>query len=236
MKINITRRNLSIYIKENATHNLSRKKEYYIYGDILVLVKDPVPYDIDLHACLRQIEDRIPRHLVYGLDTVFVGQFPEFKQQQINAFYRDGAIYITNDQETDYDFIDDLVHEVAHLAEISYGVDIYGDQTISREFLGKRQRLFYLLKEEGFNVEPKDFLRLDYSYDFDMFLLNDVGYATLTQLTVGLFLSPYGVTSLAEYFAEGFESYVLRDKKSVKEISPACFIKINGLMENKDDF
>ena len=69
-----------------------------------------------------------------------------------------------------------------------------------------------------------------------MFLLNDVGYATLTQLTVGLFLSPYGVTSLAEYFAEGFESYVLRDKKSVKEISPACFIKINGLMENKDDF
>jgi hypothetical protein len=236
VKINITRRTLSIYIKESATHNLSRKKEYYIYGDILVLVKDPVPHDIDLHSCLREVEVRIPRHLVYGLDTVFVGEFPEFKQQQINAFYKDGAIYITNDQETDDDFIDDFVHEIAHLAEKSYGVDVYGDQTVSREFLGKRQKLFYMLKEEGFDVSPKHFMNLDYSFEFDMFLLKEVGYPMLTQLTVGLFLTPYGITSLAEYFAENFEFYILRDQEPVKKISPACFIKINNLMEDKNDF
>ena len=182
MKINITRRNLSIYIKESATHNLSRKKEYYVYGDVLVLVKDPVPHYIDLHSCLREVESRIPKHLVYGLDSVFIGQFPEFEKQQINAFYRDGAIYITNDQETDDDFIDDFVHEVAHLAEKTYGTDIYGDQAVSREFLGKRQKLFYMLKEEGFNVSPKDFMNLDYSFEFDMFLLNQVGYPMLTRV------------------------------------------------------
>jgi hypothetical protein len=236
VKINITRRNLSVYIKESATHNLSRKKEYYFYGDILVLVKDPVPYDIDLHACLRKVESIIPRHLVYGLDSIFVGQFPEFKKQKINAFYREGAIYITNDQETDDDFIDDLVHEIAHLLEKTYGAHIYGDQTVSREFLGKRQKLFYMLREEGFSVSPKDFMNLDYSFEFDMFLLNEVGYPMLTQLTVGLFLTPYGITSLAEYFAESFEFYTLRDENSVKKISPACFIKISELLEDKDDF
>tara|TARA_R100000234_G_scaffold74328_1_gene45904 strand:- start:8688 stop:9398 length:711 start_codon:yes stop_codon:yes gene_type:complete len=236
VKVNITRHNLSVYIEERTTHTLSRKKEYYVYGDILVLVKDPLPYDIDLHSCLREIEARIPRHLIYGLDSVFIGEFPEFKERQINAFYRDGAIYITNDQETDDDFIDDFAHEVAHLIEQTHGVEVYGDQEVSREFLGKRQRLFYLLKEEGFDVNPKDFLRLDYSYEFDMFLLNKVGYPLLTQLTIGLFLTPYGTTSLAEYFAESFEFYILRDRKSVKEVSPHCYFKITKLMENEDDY
>jgi|TARA_E500000305_G_C4017797_1_gene236793 hypothetical protein len=236
VKVNITRRNLSIYIKESSTHNIARKKEYYIYEDILVLVKDPVPYDIDLYSCLREVEARIPRHLIYGLDSIFVGQFPEFEKQEINAFYKDGAIYITNDQETDDDFIDDLIHEIAHLAEKTYGADIYGDQSISREFLGKRQKLFYMLKEEGFDVSPKDFMSLDYSFEFDMFLLKKIGYPMLTQLTIGLFLTPYGITSLAEYFAESFEFYILRDQKSVKEISPMCFVKIKELMEVKDAF
>mgnify|MGYP003112415736 CR=1 FL=1 len=236
MKMNITRQNLSVYIEQRVSHNISRRKEYYIYGDILVLVKDPLPHDVDLYGCLKQIEELIPKDLVYRLDSVFVGQFPEFEKQKINAFYRDGAIYITNDQETDDDLIDDFVHEIAHLAESTYGADIYGDQSVAREFLGKRQKLFYLLKEEGFDVDPKDFLRLEYSYDFDMFLLDKVGYPTLTQITVGLFLSPYGTTSLAEYFAESFEFHVLRDKKSVKEISPACYLKIRELLDTKDDF
>ena len=79
-------------------------------------------------------------------------------------------------------------------------------------------------------------MNLDYSFEFDMFLLNEVGYPMLTQLTVGLFLTPYGTTSLAEYFAESFEFYVLRDQEPVKKISTACFIKISELMEDKHDF
>ena len=231
MKISITRQNLSIYIKESASHALMEKKEFYIYGDILVLVKDPLPHDIDLSICLQEVEKTIPKYLVYELDSVFIGKFPEFKEKNINAFYKDGAIYITNEQETEDDFIDDLVHEMAHLVEKTYAVDLYGDQKVAREFLGKRQKLFYLLKEEGYDVEPKDFMNLDYSYDFDMFLLKEVGYATLTTLTVGLFLSPYGTTSLAEYFAEGFEFFFLRDADYVRSVAPSCYQKINHLLE-----
>ena len=69
MKMNITRQNLSVYIEQRVSHNISRRKEYYIYGDILVLVKDPLPHDVDLYGCLKQIEELIPKDLVYGLDS-----------------------------------------------------------------------------------------------------------------------------------------------------------------------
>jgi len=231
VKVSITRRNLSIYIRESANYHLSRRKEYYIYGDVLVLIKDELSREIDLQWCLDTIEAKIPRHLIYGLDSIFIGHFPEFDERELNAFYKDGAIYITNNQETDDDFVDDVIHEIAHLAEKTYGATIYEDQGIIREFLGKRQKLFYLLREEGFKVDPKDFMNLDYSYEFDMFLLKDVGYPLLTSLTVGLFLSPYGTTSLREYFAESFELYFMRNPAHVKAISPACFEKITELVD-----
>jgi len=231
MKINITRRHLEVYITESAERAFNAHKEYSFFGDVLVMVKDPLPEEIDLVYCLQKIESMIPSHLVYGLDSVFIGQFPEFEERHINAFYRDGAIYITNHQDDDEDFIDDVVHEIAHLVEKNYGSLIYGDQKITREFLGKRQRLFHLLRAEGYDVLPKDFMETDYNQEFDMFLFKEVGYPTLTQLTMGLFLTPYGVTSLSEYFSESFEYFFVRDTKYVKKITPSCYIKIRELQE-----
>jgi len=39
------------------------------------------------------------------------------------------------------------------------------------------------------------------------------------------------VTSINEYFANGFENYFLRDKKYLKNISPVLYNKINNIME-----
>tara|TARA_R100000234_G_scaffold110625_1_gene83119 strand:- start:725 stop:1432 length:708 start_codon:yes stop_codon:yes gene_type:complete len=235
MKINITRRHLEVYVVENSLRTQKRRKEYVIYGDVPVFIKDHLPDNIDLEYSLKYIEKTIPRHLSYGLDSVFIGNFPEFEERQINAFYRDGAIYISNKQDDDDDLIDDVVHEIAHLAEATYGSLIYSDQKITREFLGKRQRLFYLLKAEGFNVEPKDFMQVEYSQEFDMFLFEEVGYPLLTQITIGLFLTPYATTSLSEYFSESFEGYFLKDRESVKEVAPSCYEKIKELRYMIDD-
>ena len=229
-----TRYNLEVFIVENSIKAQKKQKEYLFYGDIIVLVKDPLPEDIDIPFCLQEIERIIPHHLVYGLDSVFIGQFDEFKQRQINAFYKDGAIYITNEQTNNDDFIDDLIHEIAHLTEKTYGADIYGDQKVIREFLGKRQKLFYLLKEEGISVDPKHFMQPDYSYEFDMFLFKEVGYPLLTQATVGLFISPYSVTSLREYYAESFEFYFFKDRTLVRAISPMCYRKIQEVEADEE--
>jgi len=231
VKISITRRNLSIYISESHKKTQVSQKEFSFYGDVFVLVKDSLPENINLQYCLKKIENTIPAHLVYGLDSVFIGEFPEFKDRQINAFYREGAIYISNHQDNDDDFIDDLVHEIAHLVEDTYGAAIFQDQKLARELLGKRQRLFYLLKAEGFQVQPSDFTNTEYSYEFDMFLFKEVGYDMLSLLTAGLFISPYSATSIAEYFAEGFEAYFLGDRAELKNISPECYKKIVKLNE-----
>ena len=231
MKINITRRHLEVYITESAQRAFNAHKEFSFFGDVLVIVKDPLPKDINLVQCLQQIEDMIPSHLVYGLDTLFIGQYPEFEERSINAFYREGAIYVTNNQDDDEDFIDDIIHEIAHLVEKNYGSLIYQDQKVTREFLGKRQRLFHTLRAEGYDVQPKDFMETDYSQEFDMFLFKEIGYPALTQLTMGLFLTPYGVTSLSEYFAESFEYFFVRDPQYVKKITPSCYTKILELEE-----
>tara|TARA_R100000234_G_scaffold112727_1_gene86657 strand:+ start:1931 stop:2638 length:708 start_codon:yes stop_codon:yes gene_type:complete len=231
MKINITRQHLEVYIAESAKKASKSQKEHYAYGDVLVLVKDPLSEDIDLKYCLEAVQKIIPRHLTYGLDSIIIGTFPEFVDRQINAFYRDGAIYVSNLQDDNEDFIDDIIHEIAHLTEKTYGALIYEDQKVLREFLGKRQRLYHILRAEGFSVEPKDFMETEYSRKFDDFLFQEVGYPLLTQLSLGLFLTPYGVTSLPEYFAESFEYYFLRDPDYVKKITPACYKKILSLKE-----
>jgi hypothetical protein len=231
MKINITRRHLEVYITESAHKAFRAHKEYSFFGDVLVIAKDPLPEEVDLVYCLQKIESMIPSHLIYGLDTVFIGEYPEFKERKINAFYRDGAIYVTNHQDDDDDLIDDIVHEIAHLVENHYGSLIYSDQKLTREFLGKRQRLFHLLRAEGYDVQPKDFMETDYNQKFDMFLFEEVGYPTLTQLTMGLFLTPYGVTSLSEYFSESFEYFFVKDKEYVRKLTPSCYTKILELEE-----
>jgi len=231
MKINITRRHLEVYITESAARSFKAHKEHTLYDDVMVLVQEPLSEDIDLHYCLEKIEATIPRSLVYGLDSIIIGQFPEFEKRNINAFYKDGAIFVSNTQDDNEDFIDDVIHEMAHLAERTYGAFIYSDQKIAREFLGKRQRLFYLLKSEGYDVLPKDFMETEYSMEFDMFLFKEIGYPKLTQLTIGLFLTPYGITSLAEYFAEAFEYYFLKERPYVRTMSPACYNKIHELSQ-----
>ena len=91
---------------------------------------------------------------------------------------------------------------------------------------GKRKRLFDIFKAEGYNVSISDFLNSDYSKEFDYFLYEDVGYPELASLVMGLFISPYAVTSLREYFASGFEEYFSGDLGAIKKISPQLVLKI----------
>ena len=67
---------------------------------------------------------------------------------------------------------------------------------------------------------------------FDHYLYNVVEYPTLSTLTTGLFYSPYAVTSLREYFANGFENYFLRDQNYLKKDEPSIvYSKIGDLLD-----
>ena len=210
-------------------------REYQIYGRVLVLIKDPLPAEIDVASILGNIEKSIPSHLLHDLDSIYIGQFDEFIERDINAFYRDGAIFATNDQIDDSDLMDDLVHEMAHSVEPYYSAQIYGDGEIEQEFLGKRRRLLDLLTQHKLDINLKDkslrdsFFDLKYSQKFDNMLYKDIGYTLLSNITRGLFCNAYAITSLREYFASGFEEFYMADRQYLKKICPALFEKLQYL-------
>jgi len=84
------------------------------------------------------------------------------------------------------------------------------------------------------NIWAKQFLNPEYNAQFDKYLYEVLGYPLLTSLSMGLFVSPYAVTSLREYFSTGFEEYFLKDRNYLKNISPAIYNKIEGLLEDEN--
>jgi len=49
---------------------------------------------------------------------------------------------------------------------------------------------------------------------------------------MGLFVSPYGATSIQEYFANGFEKYYLDNPGRVRIISPVLYEKITEIIND----
>jgi len=223
MKQNKTK--MDNYIRESLEEGV----EKLLFRRIVVYIKDPLPEDFDLDYVLSEVQKAVPEHLTYGVDSIFVGQFDDIEDRELDALYQDGAIYTTNKQQSEDDMIDDIVHELSHANEETYAALIYADGKIENEFLGKRKKLLDILKAEGYNVSIDTFMNTEYSKDFDMFLYKEVGYEKLTMFTMGLFVSPYGATSLREYFANGFEHYFLHDLNYVKIISPAVYEKVDGI-------
>ena len=107
---------------------------------------------------------------------------------------------------------------------------MYDDNEIAAEFVGKRKQLRTILKTNGHELkDPMLFIRTEYNPEFDNFLYDDVGYDKLNILSVGLFVSPYGATSLREYFANGFEHFYLHDPTYLEKVSPKLYKKIYAL-------
>tara|TARA_Y100001938_G_C8073986_1_gene424860 strand:- start:669 stop:1367 length:699 start_codon:yes stop_codon:yes gene_type:complete len=226
-----TRNNIAEYIKRSSLKTLKDRSHYEFFNNIQVYIKDSLPEYFDILHVLKKIENLIPSYFVYNVDSIIVGQFDELLDREVNAMYKEGTLYITNDQADENDMIDDIVHEIAHAVEEMAKQEIYDDGQIKNEFLGKRKRLYSIIKNENFDVEIEDFLNIEYSVDFDDFLYKEVGYPLLTSLSMGLFVSPYAATSLREYFAIGFEEYHLKDRVYLKKISPKLYFKIEELLE-----
>ena len=213
------------YIK--TTHTvIVENKETLLFNNINVFIKDPLPDDVYINNVLGSIEMRVPSHLVSNIEAVYVGHFKEFDKKDTNAFYQDGALYISNQQDDDEDMVDDIIHEISHAVEEKYGSEIYGDGELEREFLQKRKRLADMLAAYGYADERKNFMNTEYSVEFDNLLYRKIGYEKLQYFTIGLFPNNYSVTALREYFGTGFEKYFLNQREELRETSPILYNKI----------
>ena len=221
-----------MWIIESAQKGRKFKDMYNVTG-IDVYIKDRLPDEVDPDFVFKYINARLPFHLTNGIDIIYIGHFPDMDKRQINAYYEDGAIYVTNNQDDEMDLIDDIVHEMAHAIEKNNDDLIYATGALQREFIAKRKNLANRLKD--IYVLPKDFdFNIEYDNDIDDFLYKKVGYDILNQMVVGVFPSPYAATSVSEYFARGLEEYFIGDNNSLKEMSPVLFRIINKLVDMED--
>jgi hypothetical protein len=214
-------------LTEYIIEQQAQRREYSLFGTIPFIIKDFATSDeVDYPSLIDNIEEILPKHLLHNVEMVYMGDFPFLEDR--NAIYSDGAIYLTNEEPTNYDILENFVHEVAHAVE-GIGALLASDEAVKQEFLGKRKRLKSILDYEGYEIPEQYYTNTQYSEDFDKFLAEVVGYPTLLILTMGLFVSPYGATSLEEYFANSFENYYLENRGDVKTISPQLYELITTL-------
>ena len=217
------------YILEK-TRNTTK---HFRFGNCQVKEIDEMPPGINLPAVFKTIEKSLPAHYFEGLNGVVIQHLPEFDERGISAIYRDNTFYITNNQSSVSDLIDDIVHEFAHHLETIYPQQIYGDKKLINEFLKKREQLKFEIKSEGYWTEEYDFKNLKFDSEFDNFLYKRLGKNMLKMVTSGIFTRPYAAVSLREYFATGLEAYYLGKEEELHSISPVLFQKISDLHHNK---
>lgn len=216
---------MSDFARKYIQKSHSLIKEYTI-GDMALVVKDNLVGEINFNNILNVLKN-LPSPIIHTADAVYIGEFPFLKKRQVDALFDERTIYVSNDLQSEQEFLKNIIHEFAHGCEELYYSDIYEDGSIKQEFLNKRSRMYDILSAYGFNQLPKEnFLNAEYDEQFDQYLYKTVGYAKLGTLCRGIFLSPYASTSLREYFANGFEKYFLGDKEQVKSISPLLYEKI----------
>lgn len=216
------------FIEDSSARSQRGQKHFMAFGKINLYVLEHPPENVNILEVIESVESRIPGHLVSQIDAIYVGTFKEFEEKQINAMYRDGAIYVSNKQDNVADMVDDIIHEIAHASESENSQEIYSDGKIQREFLGKRERLKSLLGQYGYLEDTNvDFSQVEYSKELDILLYNTIGYDIVETLTTGLFVKPYAATDIREYYATAFEEYLLGDIEYLKRVSPVAFSKVH---------
>ena len=220
------------YVLESYNRYIENRKEYYL-NRVPVYVINPLPSDINLEYVLDEIASSVPNSFINLIEGIYIGQFPELKNREIQAMLKDGAIYLSNfedeDDVTEDVIIDDIIHEIAHSIEDEYHSLLYDDGIVEKEYIGKKKRLMDILEAEGEEFDKYMFFS-DNVDKFDNFLYNDIGYDRLSLTINGLFISPYSVTTLREYFSNGFEEYLRGDRTYLKQTCPYLFYKIDELI------
>ena len=210
-----------MWINESAKR-AKRMRDSFNLNNVMVVIKDKLPPEIDPEFVLNYISARVPFYLTQNIEVIYIGTFPEMEEREINAYYENDAIYVTNQQEDEMEMIEDIIHEISHALEQYNQEFIYDTGLLQKEFLGKRKVLSDRLSKK--HKVPSDFcINFEFDQAIDDFLFVDVGYDVLNQLCVGIFPAGYAATSVSEYWAKGFEELFLGDREQLKNECPVLF-------------
>jgi hypothetical protein len=213
-------------------NNVKKNRLFYLHKAIPFSIVNHFEEGIDLRKVIDTLEKIFPLHFFREIEGVYIGEFKELKKRNIDAMYEDGVIYLSSYKGITVSedlIVGDITHEIAHSIEKKFSFDLYADGELESEYEAKKLRLYSLLRSHEYSV-PKDLFFNDHLTDeLDDLLYKNIGYEKIFSFSNGLFLSPYSITTIREYFATGFEEYYLRDKKYLKQLCPVLFRKVNSL-------
>tara|TARA_Y100000592_G_scaffold16485_1_gene24532 strand:+ start:19411 stop:20055 length:645 start_codon:yes stop_codon:yes gene_type:complete len=207
---------------------IKNKKNFFAVSGINMIVKDDLNFALDRKQ-LSKVLDRLPRSFRRLVDYVIFGNFDFLTKMHFNAAFKDGAIYVSSTQIDNSSVIDDIIHEIGHAVEDGFWNEIYSDLQLEREFVKKRMQLHGELEKNGYRYSSLEMSKVEYDKRLDDFFYNDVGYPEMTSISQGIYFSPYGATSLREYFANGFEAYFYHKDTYLKKVSPVLYKKLEEL-------
>jgi hypothetical protein len=222
-----------MWINESIKRS-KKMRDHFSLNGVSVIIKDALPQEVNLEFVLNYISARVPFYLTQNIEIIYVGKFPEMEEREINAFYENDAIYVTNEQEEEMDMIEDIIHEISHAVEQNNQEFIYESGQLQREFLGKRRALSNLLSQK-FKVPPDFDIDFEYDRSIDDFLFRDVGYDALNQICVGIFPSAYACTSVSEYWAKGFEELFIGETSDLRQMCPVLYRTLALLIKELKD-
>ncbi len=218
---------------------IAEKKRFYFNRGIEFVIKEPLPDSINIEKVIGLLRANLPISAYDGIKNVYFGKFDILNKRDLTAIHLRDNIYIDSSKISgEKDILEELVHEFAHRFEENNPEAIYEDGKIMNEFIGKRNRLFDLLKQETEWDDEKlnyfDFINTEYDREFDNLLYKEVGYTKIRNIAPTLFIRPYAATSLREYFATGFEDFYLEGGQQLKTISPILYNKLLFLQTNSE--
>jgi len=222
------------YIVNSANEAQNNRNEFHLLaGQIPVYMINKLPTHIDFKEIIKALEDNISAQILNLIEGIYIGDFKELEDRNVQAMFKDGVIYLSSFSEThlvsNEIILKNICHELAHAVEDNFGRDIYADGRIEAEYNGKKEKLFSLLSHEGYHFPKKLFFDEDYVDELDILLHDKIGYDKISLIIPGLFVSPYSITSIREYFANGMEDYLVGDSDYIKKISPVLYKKLEEL-------
>jgi len=208
-------------------------KVYQLTEHIPVYVKYDNDSTVNFNRVLKSVRNAIPEQLYdETLQEIMIGNFDGLKTKSIQGGYESGVIYLDSNllNKSEDNIIKNIVHEIGHAIEVESGDVLFNNQDIQTEFLDKRMKLYDSLHSMDLDPDMNMFLKLDYNTDFDNYLMNEVGYDVVHEISSDYMIDPYAFTDLHEYIIMNFEKYALGDVLNVKNKSNTVYSYISNMM------
>ena len=88
---------LKDYIAASQKRMIEQVSNFYTSNGIQVYFKDQLLNDkIDVEKIVSDFERVVPRHLLEEVEMIIIGHFDEFEERDLTAFYKDGALHLSN--------------------------------------------------------------------------------------------------------------------------------------------